>query len=431
MSTQLLRIAELAKKDQEVKFTSLAHHLTPNFLGRSFKLLNQKAAAGTDGVRMEDFKGNLKENIETLWKELREGRYRAGNVRRKYIPKPDGRERPLGIPTVRDRVVQRAVAEIINVIYEPYFRDCSYGFRPKRSAHDALKKLETVINNPRIRYVVDADIKGYFDNVNHQWMMTFLRHRIADRTILRLVSKFLNAGVMESGVVVRVEKGTPQGGPISPLLANIYLHYVLDLWFERRIRKQCKGTAELIRYADDFVTCFERKAEAEAFVETLRKRFSDFGLELSAEKTKVVELEKERRPRDGTGSGPSQKPRAFDFLGYTHFLRREWRDRGACHLARKPSRKTRNRFLQRVKEWCNEHRHRHLRVQGKHLRAMLLGYYNYFGLAYHRSALWHVKWHTTRLWISALRRRGQRHRLYWSRITAFAWYKLLPDPSPS
>ena len=425
VSTELRKIAELARRDSRVKFTSLAHHLKPFFLLDCFKMLNQRGAAGSDGVTMEEFKADIGKNIMELHEDVRAGRYKASNVRRKFIPKADGKLRPLGIPTVRDRVLQRAVSEIISTVYEPYFCDFSYGFRPGRSAHNALESLRKTIDRSRIRYVVDADIEGYFDNVNHKWMMKFLEHRIADKTLRRLVAKWSKAGILENGVVVRSEKGAPQGGPISPLLANIYLHYVLDLWFEQKFKRRCKGNSAFVRYADDFVVCFEHKDEAEKFLEEIKERFVEFGLKLSEEKTQVVEFGKgsSRNGERGAGNG---EPRTFEFLGYTHFMRRA--KSGRYHVARKASRKTRIRFLKRVREWCNWNKHLRVRVQGKHLKKMLQGYYNYFGLTFYKSSLWNVKWHVARLWINALRRRSQRHNFYWKRVVRSEWFKLLPNP---
>lgn len=425
VSTKLRRIVELAKKDKQVKFTSLAHHLTPEFLKESFLSLNRKAAPGVDGVTMEEFREELDANIETLWTMLKEGEYRATSVRRKYIPKSDGKLRPLGIPTVRDRVVQRATGEIIGAVYEPYFCDCSYGFRPGRSAHDALESLRLTINQSKINYVVEADIKGYFDNVNHKWLMKFLRHRIVDRTVLRLVAKWLKAGIMDNGVVVRDDKGTPQGGPISPLLANIYLHYVLDLWFERRFRRTCEGQTFLVRYADDFVTCFESKDEAYRFLEELRERFAEFGLELSEEKTGVMEFGK--NSRHNGKRGPGKDKRTFEFLGYTHYMCKS-RKSGYYYVAKKPCRKSRNRFLKRVSEWCKDHRHLSVHAQARRIKKMLQGYFNYFGLSTRRSSLGNVKWHVRRLWIKALRKRSQRHKLTWNKIMGYLWFQLLPEP---
>jgi RNA-directed DNA polymerase len=303
VSTQLQRIEELACRHTDLRFTSLAHLMTPVYLGECFKKLNQRAAAGTDGQTMSEFKENLARNAEELYELLKGNRYRATSVRRVYIPKANGKMRPLGIPTVKDRVVQRAVGGIISRIYEPYFIETSYGFRPGRSAHDALSVLKKTVQKKGIRYVVEADIKSYFDTVNHEWMMKFLGHRIADRTVLRLVRKWLVAGYMERGVVTRTGEGTPQGGPISPLLANIYLHYVLDLWFEKKFKKTCRGETALIRYADDFVVCFERKDEAERFLKEMEERFMAFNLGLSAEKTKLIEFGK-RSSQNGLKGKP-------------------------------------------------------------------------------------------------------------------------------
>lgn len=424
VSTKLERIAELAKQDKRLKFTSLAHLLTPAFLKESFGKLNPHGAPGSDGVSMEGFRSNLDSEIDALWQELRGGTYRATSVRRVFIPKAAGKLRPLGIPTVKDRTVQRAVGEILSTIYEPYFLDLSYGFRPGRSAHDALESLRKAIDAAPVSVVVDADIEAYFDSVNHEWMMKFLADRISDRTILHLIGKWLNAGVMENGVVTRSEEGTPQGGPISPLLANIYLHYVLDLWFEHKFKPSCTGTTTLVRYADDFVACFAHRGEAERFLTALRERFAEFGLKLSAEKTRLVEFGKDPGPDEGPG--PTDGPRTFTFLGFTHYMRK--RPKRGYKVARKPSRKSRDKFLRETKRWIEEHRELHVRFQAKVLSAKLNGYYGYFGLRHCKPSLKRVKWHVGRLWISALRRRSQRHRLYWWRVTTMPWFLSLPEP---
>jgi len=253
VSPELQRIAFKAKQDKRVRFTSLAHLLTPDFLKANFQKLNRHGAPGPDGVTMEAFRDTLDAEIDGVWRDLRTGRYRASPVRRVYIPKANGKLRPLGVPTVRDRTVQRAVADLSGTVYEPYFKDFSYGFRPGRSTHDALEALRVTIDRAPVRWVVEADIASYFDTVNHSWLMKFLQHRIADRTLLRLVAKWLKAGVMEGGVIGRSDEGTPQGGPLSPLLANVYLHYVLDLWFDHRFRPSVAGACALVRYADDCV----------------------------------------------------------------------------------------------------------------------------------------------------------------------------------
>lgn len=425
VSTKLERIAVKAKEDKEVRFTSLAHLLTPELLRTSFAQLNRYAAPGIDGVTMEAFRDNLDAEIEVLWRELRTGNYKASPVRRVYIPKSNGKLRPLGVPTVRDRTVQRAVAAILNAVYEPYFCDCSFGFRPGRSAHDALESLRLTIDRQPTRWVVEADIESYFDTVNHAWMRKFLAHRIADKTLLRLIGKWLKAGMMEGGIVVRSEDGTPQGGPLSPILANIYLHYVLDLWFERRIRPKLAGHAVLVRYADDFVVCFAHRDEALRFRTLLAERLQEFGLRLSEAKTQEIEFGQyaSHNGRKGPGDGP----RSFDFLGFTHYMRK--RPKRGYRLARKPSRERRNRFLAGVKAWITEHRHRSPWFQATVLRRKLQGYYAYFGLRHCLPSLRHTKWHLGRLWITALRNRSQRHQLPWRRVGELPWFRLLPEPS--
>lgn len=425
VSTKLQRIAELAKQDQRMKFTSLAHLLTPQFLKEQFGKLNPHGAPGSDGVTMEAFRANLDANIEALWLELRNGTYRATSVRRVFIPKANGKQRPLGIPTVKDRVVQRSVAELISTIYEPFFEAHSFGFRPGRSAHDALEELRVAVDRSPVQVVVDADIEAYFDSVSHGWMTKFLQDRIGDKTILRLVGKWLKAGILENGVVVRNDEGTPQGGPISPLLANIYLHYVLDLWFEKRFKPTCKGACSLVRYADDFVACFAHRGEAERFLRELRERFARFGLKLSEEKTRLVEFGK--KSADGNRPGPgSGGTGTFTFLGFTHYMK--MRPKRGWKVARKPSQKSRNKFLRGVKEWLQKYRDGSVWYHRHKLTEKLRGYYNYFGLRHCRPALEHVRWHVERLWIVELRKRSQRHKLYWSRMYRYPWFRL-PEPS--
>lgn len=426
VSPQLQRIAIKAEQDKRVRFTSLAHLLSPEFLTASFRKLNKHGAPGSDGVTMEAFGSDLDTEIDRLWQELRAGRYRASPVRRVYIPKANGKLRPLGVPTVRDRTTQRAVAEILGAVYEPYFKDFSHGFRPGRSTHDALESLRVTIDRAPIRWIVEADIASYFDTVNHDWLMKFLRHRIADRTLLRLVAKWLKAGVMEAGVVCRNDEGTPQGGPLSPLLANIYLHYVLDLWFDHRFKPTTAGTCALVRYADDFVVCFEHRHEAERFRQELDARFAAFGLRLSEEKTRLIEFGKGSE-RNGE-TGPSLVPRSFDFLGFTHYMRRRGKRDGVYRVARKPSRKSRNKFLDGVKTWLGRNRHLPIGQQASALQRKLKGFYVYFGLRYCLPSLRHIRWHVGRLWIMELRKRSQRHRLWWSNVLKCPWFHSLPEP---
>ena len=417
--TKLQRIETLAKQDVELKFTSLAHLLTPELLLNALSKLNKHGAPGTDGVTVPEFAKKAEENIGALHLELKEMKYRASNVRRAYIPKINGKLRPLGIPIVKDRIVQSAMSTILQTIYEPYFMDVSYGFRPGRSAHDALEVIKTAVDTTPINWIVDVDIKGYFDHVNHEWMIKFLEHRIADKTMLRLISKCLNAGILDNGVVTSNEEGTPQGGPISPLLANIYLHYVLDLWFEKQYKQRCLGHSFMVRYADDFVVGFQREEEAKQFLLDLKERFAKFGLEIAEEKTQIV-----RFGRD-SGNGTTG---TFNFLGFTHYMKQ--RGDGTKRrpmIARKPKKESRNKFLRNVRGWLKKCMHTSIPWQKKQLSIRLNGYYRYFGLRHCMPALAHAKYHVEWLWITTLRRRSQRHNLSWARVTKQTWFKL-PEP---
>jgi RNA-directed DNA polymerase len=426
--TKLQRIETLAKQDMELKFTSLAHLLTPELLQHALEKLNKRAAPGEDGITVKEFAEKAEENIAVLYLELKEMKYRASNVRRVHIPKSNGKLRPLGIPIVKDRVVQSAMAMIIQTIYEPYFLDVSYGFRPGRSAHDALEAIKTEIDNTPINWIVDVDIRGYFDHVNHDWMIKFLEHRIVDKTMLRLVSKCLKAGILDNGVVTRNEEGTPQGGPISPLLANIYLHYVLDLWFEKQYKLRCAGHSFMVRYADDFVVGFEHVEEAKQFLQDLKERFAEFGLEVAEEKTQIVRFGRNSASKDGNTGDLKTPTGTFKFLGFMHYMKQ--RGDGTKRrpmIARKPKTESRNKFLRNVKTWLKEHMHTSIPWQKKQLSIRLKGYYRYFGLRHCIPTLEHVKYHVERLWITTLRRRSQRHKLHWSTVTKQAWFRL-PEP---
>jgi RNA-directed DNA polymerase len=426
--TKLQRVEVLAKQDAKIKFTSLAHLMTPELLQNALKRLNKHGAPGVDGVTVQEFAHKAKANTDALHLELKEMKYRASNVRRVQIPKSNGKLRPLGIPTVRDRVVQLAMATVLQAVYEPSFLDVSYGFRPGRSAHDAIEAVKMAVDRTPINWIVDVDIKAYFDHVNHKWMIKFLEHRIADRTMLRLVSKCLNAGVMDNGVVTRSDEGTPQGGPISPLLANIYLHYVLDLWFEKRYKPQRLGQCFMVRYADDFVVGFEREDEAKQFLLDLEQRLAEFGLEIATEKTQIIRFG--RNWGNGVGNqGKAGEPTGtFNFLGFTHYMKQ--RGDGTKRrpmVARKPKKESRNKFLRAVKEWLWKCMHTSVRWQKKQLTIKLKGYYGYFGLRHCLAALQHIKFHVERLWITTLRRRSQRHNLHWTTVRKRSWFNL-PEP---
>ena len=410
-------IAEMARTEPKIRFTTLAHRLNPHTLTRAFKRLNRNTAPGPDGIRVEEYGQGLEARIDTLWKRLKTQRYRASPAKRVYIPKPDGRRRPLAIPNVEDRIVQKAVAMVLEPIYEQDFLDLSYGFRPDRSAKDAVEVVRKTIDKRPIRVVVDADIKGFFDNLDHKWLRAFLGHRIADRGLLRVIGKFLNAGVVEDGHVQRGKKGCPQGGPLSPLLANIYLHYVLDLWFEKRLSPHLKGESYLIRYADDFIMCFEHPEDADEALSALQERLSDFGLELETAKSRMVQFGTEQGP-----PGPGPGSQTFDFLGFTFYVRK--RGERGYRTATKVSQKSRHRFLREARDWLKKHLHRSVWFHQEQLRGKLRGFVQYFGVRYSLSTLRHIRRQLHWLWRRALIRRSQKAYLSWTTLKRKPWFKL-------
>lgn len=423
MSTKLGEIAIKAKKEPALRFTALAHVLTPDFLKETWRLMNRRGASGVDGETTAEFEKELDQRCDDIVTRLRAGTYKAPPVRRVEIPKGNGKTRPLGIPTVEDRLVQRAVARILESVYEPQFLACSFGFRPGRSAHDALRELRVQIITGKVRYVYEADIRGYFNHISHEWLRKMLELRIGDPVILRLLGKWLNAGAMINGVRVATEEGTPQGGPISPILANIYLHYVLDLWFERVCKKWFTGEAYLTRFADDFVVCFQNEPDARRFEEELRGRMGKFTLELAEEKTRLIQFGRFAR-RDLAKSG--QKPLTFDFLGFTHICGVD--TKGKFTVVRHPSKKSVRKFLDQVHTWLTKHVHWRRRDQQQHLSQMLRGYYQYFGLYFCHSTLDWVLHEVQLQWRRTLRRQSQRHYVYWSYLRKCSWFEL-PKPA--
>jgi group II intron reverse transcriptase/maturase len=421
MSTQLDRIAAKAKADRKVRFTSLAHLLTPAFLTETWRQMNRRGASGIDGESSQEFERELETRVQDICARLRAGTYRAPPVRRVAIPKGPGKvgTRPLGIPTVEDRLVQRAVARILEAVFEGDFLDCSYGFRPGRSPHHALRALRGIIVTKKVRHLFEADIRGCFDHINHQWLRQMVAHRIADPVILRLIGKWLRAGVMQSGVVTRTEEGTPQGGPLSPVLANVSLHFVLDLWFEKKFRPLCQGEAYLTRFADDFVASFQYKRDAEAFHRKLSMRFEQFNLALAEEKTRLLLFGRFARERKAEYAA---KPETFEFLGFKHVCGID--RRGKFALVRIPGQKSCRKFLASTKDWLKSHRHWKRRDQQRHLTMMLRGFYQYFALHHCKPKLDWVRCEVQRQWMRALRRRSQRHRLFWSYLKSRAWFEL-------
>jgi RNA-directed DNA polymerase len=421
VSTQLAQIAEKAKLDQKARFTSLAHVLTPEFLKETWGLMNRRGASGIDGESTQQFEGELEQRVQEICVRLKAGAYRAPPVRRVEIPKGPGKigTRPLGIPTVEDRLLQRAVARILEAIFEADFCDFSYGFRPGRNPHHALQALRLQIVTKKVSHVYEADIRGYFTHVNHSWMRRMVEQRIADPVILSLIGKWLKAGAMHNGVIIRTKEGTPQGGPISCVLANIYLHFTLDLWFEKKIKPRCRGEAYLVRFVDDFVVSFQYRQDAEDFQKRLRERFARFNLELAEEKTRLLlfgRFAAAMRARQG------RRPETFEFLGFKHAggVARS----GKFVLIRIPSVKSCRKFLTRTHEWLRQHMHWLKREQQRHLTVMLRGFYQYFGLHHCTRKLSWVRYAVQRQWAGVLRRRSQRHRLTWSYLVRRTWFEL-------
>ncbi len=425
MQTSLLGIAKKAKSDKRYRFRNLYRELNEEMLRDSWRLIRKDAAYGVDRVSATEYEANLEENIHQLVEKLKRKRYRARLVRRQYIPKGEGQMRPLGIPAIEDKLLQLAVKRLLEAIYEQDFLACSYGYRPRVGALAAVDQLSVKLQFGGYHHVVEADIKGFFDNLSHEWLMRMLAERIDDQAILRLIKKWLKAGVLDTdGKVLRPEGGTPQGGIISPLLANVYLHYALDLWFEKVFQRSCKGAAFLLRYADDFVCGFGRDEEAQRYYRELEERLQKFGLELAAAKTRVIPFS---RYRQGESS--------FDFLGFEF---RWGTDRkGQARLQRCTSRKKFRNSVKRVAEWCKKNRHRRVGEQFKLLNAKLRGYYNYYGVRGNYASLNEFFQQVQRLHLKWLNRRSQRQSYNWAvyrtllQHFALARPRIVGRPKPS
>jgi RNA-directed DNA polymerase len=417
VETKLLRIAEKARQEPSCKFTSLFHLMNTELLRGCFEGLRKDAASGIDGVTKEEYGNNLETNLTALVERLHRMSYIPQAVRRVYIPKPGStKQRPLGIPALEDKLVQAGLVRIMEAIYEADFIDDSYGFRPDRGCHDALRALSLEVERGTIHYIVEADIKGFFDNVQHDWMMKFLGHRIADKRVLRYVKRFLIAGVFEDGEVFATDEGTPQGGNVSPVLANIYLHYALDLWCTRVFARSCGGRERLVRYADDFVVCCQYESEAKRFRTELDGRLAKFGLEVAIEKTKVMEF----GPRaELTAKARGEKPQTFDFLGLTHFCSRT-RDGKRFRMKRVTARKKFKAKLRVFKEWLKKSR----ALPTPELR----GHIAYYGVTDNSEGVHRFAYEVRRLLFKWLNRRGKRGFMSWEKF-----HKLLarfPLPRP-
>lgn len=425
VETKLHRIAEKARKESGFKFTSLYHLMNEELLRGCFKRLRKDAAAGIDKMTKDMYAENLEANLSKLIDRLHRMAYIPQPVRRTYIPKlGSARQRPLGIPCFEDKLVQAGLVRIMESVYEQDFIEDSYGFRPLRSCHNALKALSETVENKPINHIVEADIKGFFDNVNQEWLMKFLAHRIEDKRVQRMVKRFLKAGVAEDGSVTVSDAGTPQGGVISPLLANTYLHYALDLWFEKVYRKSCTGYARLIRYADDFVVCFQYKPEAERFRVKLGIRLGKFGLELEPTKTRVVEF---GRFAVQNAKGRGERAETFDFLGLTHYCGTRKNGKG-FRMKRVTARKKFTAKLKDFKEWLRKARTMKTKELWDIARAKLRGHYAYYGVTDNLSGIKRFGEEVKKLLFKWLNRRGKRGCLNWQKFGEML--KRFPLPKP-
>ena len=414
VSPGLERVREAARRDASLRFTNLLHHVTEELLEEAYYALNPKATPGVDGVTWKEYGEGLKPRLIDLHDRVHRGSYHAQPSLRTYIPKSDGRMRPLGIAALEDKIVQQAVVWVLQAIYEENFLGFSYGFRPGRSQHDALDAVWVAIMHRRVNWVFDADIRGFFDHVSHEWMKKIVMHRVGDQRILRLIHKWLKAGVSEDGQWSSTVVGTPQGATISPMLANVYLHYVLDLWVEAWRKRHARGEVYIVRYADDFVMGFQYRDDADAFQRALEQRLRKFGLELNAEKTRLIEFGRfamDNRAKRGEG-----KPETFDFLGFTHYCDRRRKD-GKFIVRRITIAKRLRMKVKKVSKELKRRRHDAVADQGRWLASVVRGYYNYHAVPGNIEALGRFRILVTRSWLKALRRRSHKaRRLTWARM---------------
>ncbi len=425
VSQGLAGVRKAARENKEMKFTALLHHLTVDLLRESFYALKRKAAPGVDGITWQEYETGLEDRLVDLHGRVHRGAYQARPSRRVYIEKEDGRKRPLGVAAVEDKTVQQAVVTILNQIYEEDFLGFSYGFRPGRNQHQALDALSYALLRMKVNYVLDADIRGFFDNLDKSWLIKFVEHRVADPRILRLIQKWLNAGVMEEGKWSETKTGTPQGSVISPTLANIYLHYVFDLWVDVWRKKCAHGDVIVVRYADDTVLGFQYQAEADRFLDDLRERLRKFGLELHPDKTRRIQFGRtaeQNRKRKGEG-----KPETFDFLGFTHI---SGKDRnGNFTVKRRTIRKRMRAKLREIKQQLSQRMHDPVAQTGEWLKSVVKGYFNYHAVPGNIGSLRVYRVRVIRLWRWTLLRRSQKHRLIWTRMHRLA-ERWVPKPRP-
>ena len=428
-SSGLVGVREAAKRCKTTRFTALLHHVTIARLRNSFYALKRRAAPGVDGVTWQQYEVGLEDRLNALHRAVHGGSYRARPSRRTHIDKADGTKRPLGVAAVEDKIVQHAVAEVVSAIYEADFLGFSYGFRRGRGQHDALDALWMGISKRKVNWVLDADIRKFYDSIDHEWMIRLLEHRIADRRILRLISKWLAAGVMEEGVWSATEVGAAQGATISPLLANVYLHYVFDQWVLQWRQRHARGDVIVVRYADDSVLGFQHKCEAERFLVALNVRLQRFKLSLHPDKTRLIEFGRfAARDRGQRGMG---KPETFDFLGFTHICARALN--GMFIIRRKTVAKRMRVTLLRIKQHLMQHRHWRPAETGRWLQRVLRGYFNYYAVMENLECLRRFRRLVEHLWMRALRRRSQRHRLSWARFTQWVerWFPAVRAVHPA
>ena len=418
------RVRQAARRDRKLRFTTLWHQVyAVEALREAYFALNRQGAPGVDGVTWREYGDRLEEKLSDLSSRLQRGAYRAKPVERVYIPKTDGKMRPLGKPALEDKIVQRATVDALNAVYETDFLGFSYGFRPGRGQHNALDALAVGISRRKVNWVFDADIRGFFDNLDHEWLIKFVEHRIADRRVARHIQKWLDAGVLEDGAWRRAEVGTPQGGSISPLLANVYLHYVFDLWVEQWRKKRADGEMIVVRYADDFIVGFQERGDAERFRAELTERLAKFKLELHPAKTRLIEFGRfAEENRQARGQG---KPETFDFLGFTHICGKT--RAGKFKLLRQTAAKKMRAKLQEIKQSLRERMHDPIKQVGEWLGRVLTGHYRYYGVPGNYPAMAAFRRDIIRKWRTALRRRSQKSRMAWEKLLKLAAL-FLPDP---
>lgn len=422
VSTRLERIAKLSRERPGFVFSSVHHAIDVEWLHEAYRRTRKDATAGVDGQSAEEYARNLEGNLAALCDRFRSGSYRAPPVRRVHIPKGDGRTRPIGVPTFEDKVLQRAVAMMLEAIYEPVFHASSYGFRPGRGAHDALDALWKGLMSVDGGWVIEVDIQSFFDTLDHGVLRSFLGKRVTDGVVRRAIDKWLKAGVLEQGAISHPDAGTPQGGVVSPILANVYLHEVLDEWFEHEVKLRLQGRAILVRYADDLVIGFEQAADACRVMEVLPRRFGKYGLTLHPEKTRLVKFV---QPRD-EGKNDDDGPGSFDFLGFTHHWGRS--RKGNWIVKRRTMRARFTRALLRIREWCRRKRHLAIAEQCKALASKMRGHFGYYGITGNAEALRRFAYEVRRIWRTWLDRRSSRAKMTWERFNRLLIHYPLPPP---